>query len=94
MKDLGSLKYFLGLEVTRNTDDIFLSQQKYCLDLVAEAGLLGCKTAPTPLEQHHGLGRNNAPFLTDPSCYRRLVGRLVYLAVTRPDLSYAIHIFS
>ena len=68
--------------------------QKYCLDVVSEAELLGCKSSPTPLEQHHRLGRSASPFLADPTRDRRLVGRLVYLAVTRPNLTCAVHILS
>ncbi|XP_074301226.1 uncharacterized protein LOC141632589 [Silene latifolia] len=86
MKDLGLLKYFLGIEVARNKEGIFLNQRKYALDIISETGLLGAKPALTPIEQHHKLGVATDDFLADSESYRRLVGRLVYLAVTRPDL--------
>jgi hypothetical protein len=49
MKNLGGLKYFLGIEVARSKKGIFLSQQKYILDLLCEVGLLDCKPAYTPI---------------------------------------------
>lgn len=94
MKDLGSLKYFLGLEVARSADGFYLCQHKYCTDIVNEVGLLGCKPAGFPIAQRHGLALAKTPLLTDPGRYRRLVGRLVYLAATRPDLTYSIHVLT
>lgn len=94
MKDLGPLKYFLGLEVARNPTGVFLCQRKYTLDIIAETGLLGAKPAGFPIEQNHKLGLAQGKELTDPEVYRRLVGRLIYLAVTRPDLAYSVHILS
>ena len=94
MKDLGVLKYFLGIEVARANEGIYLSQRKYALDIVSECGLLGAKPADTPIEQNHNLARADGPYFSDPAKYRRLVGRLVYLAVTRPELSYGVHILA
>ncbi|XP_019101847.1 PREDICTED: uncharacterized protein LOC109133301 [Camelina sativa] len=94
MKDLGVLRYFLGIEVTRGKDGIYLSQKKYALDIVTECGLLGSKPAGTPMEQNHTLAHGDGPFFTEPTRYRWLVGRLVYLAVTKPEISYAVHILA
>ena len=94
MKDLGVLKYFLGIEVARNSEGIYLSQRKYVLDILTETGLLGSKPATFPLEQHQQLGLANGPLLSHPEQYRRLIGKLIYLGVTRPDLSYSVHVLS
>ncbi|CAL2234808.1 unnamed protein product [Prunus armeniaca] len=56
MKSLGDLKYFLGIKVARSKHDIFLSQRKYILDLLAETGMLDCKPIDTPSEQNYKLG--------------------------------------
>ena len=53
MKDLGKLKYFLGIEVARNKECIMLIQIKYVLDLLAETGMLDCKLVDTLIEQNH-----------------------------------------
>ncbi|KAG7598819.1 F-box associated interaction domain [Arabidopsis suecica] len=94
MKDLGWLKYFLGIEVARGPQGMYLSQRKYILDLLSETGLLGAKPASHPIEQNHKLATTTSAAFPDPSRYRRLVGRLIYLAHTRPELSYAIHLLS
>ncbi|KAH9726797.1 hypothetical protein KPL70_008430 [Citrus sinensis] len=94
MKDLGQLKYFLGIEVARSKSGIFLSQRKYVLDLLTETGMLDCKPAETPMEMNHKLGilPNQTP--TDKGRYQRLVGRLIYLSHTRTDIAYAVSIVS
>ncbi|RVX03863.1 Retrovirus-related Pol polyprotein from transposon RE2 [Vitis vinifera] len=94
MKDLGVLKYFLGIEVARSSAGLFLCQRKYTLDIVSEAGLLGAKPCGFPIEHNHRLGLANRELLSNPESYRRLVGRLIYLAVTRPNLAYSVHILS
>lgn len=94
MKDLGKLKYFLGIEVARSQEGLFLSQRKYALDILADVGLLGGRPVEFPIEQNHQLGKSTAPLLSNPQKYRRLVGRLIYLTATRPDLAYAVHTLS
>lgn len=94
MKDLGCLKYFLGVEVARGPDGFVLCQRKYALDIISEAGLLGARPAAVPLEQNHRLALSTSKELNDPEPYRRLVGRLIYLCFTRPELSYSVHVLS
>ena len=94
MKDLGALKYFLSVEVARNSKGLYLCQWKYTLDILAETGLLGARPISTPIEPNHTLARATGGYHDDPEKYCRLVGRLIYLSFTRLDLAYAVHIFS
>ena len=71
-----------------------MSQRKYALDIISEAGLLGAKPVSSPMEQNHGVALADRKFLDDPECYRRLVGRLIYLSFTRPEFSYCINMLS
>eukprot|EP00253_Pinus_taeda_P034143 PITA_34143 len=83
MKDLGELKYFLGIEVSRSKKGIFLLQQKYVLDLLKETGMTGCSPASTPMEENLELGVHPNQVPANKERYQRLVGRLMYLAHTR-----------
>lgn len=94
IKDLGTLKYFLGVEVARSPSGIFLCQRKYTLDILAECGMLGAKPAYFPMEQQHQLSQNSGSPIDDPAQYRRLIGRLIYLTITRPEITYSVHILS
>lgn len=92
MKDLGVAKYFIGLEVARSASGIYLCHLKYATYIVEEMGLLGFKSAGSPIDQNHKLSLAEESALADPERYRRLVGRFIYLAATRPDLNYSIHV--
>ncbi|KAG6416324.1 hypothetical protein SASPL_123752 [Salvia splendens] len=91
LKDLGNPKYLLGIEIARNMSGIFISQHKYALDLVSDAGLLGCKPSATPMDSSKQLQQEEGEPLTEPTAYRRLIGRLVYLCITRPAITFAVN---
>ena len=91
MKDLGHLSYFLGLEITHSTDRLYITQAKYAFELLSWAGLTDSKTVDTPIELNAHLTPLRGKPLSNPSLYRRLVGSLVYLIVTCPDISYVVH---
>jgi hypothetical protein len=94
MKNLGGLKYFLGIEVDRSKQGIFLSQQKYIIDLLSEVRLVECKPVDTPIVQNHKLEEYTDQVPTDKVRYQRLVGKLIYLSHTRPDIAYAVSVVS
>ena len=94
MKELGELKHFLGLEVERTNDGIFLCQQKYAQDLLDKYRMLDCKPISTPMEVNAKLCSTIGKELEDVIMYRQLVGSLIYLTLTRPDITYAVSMIS
>ncbi|KAF5936407.1 hypothetical protein HYC85_027536 [Camellia sinensis] len=94
IKDLGKLKYFLGIEVARSKDGIFICQRKYVLDLLKETGMLGSKACDTPLEPGLKLSEDEGGEPVDRGRYQRLVGKLIYLSHSRPDIAIAVSMVS
>ncbi|KAK2997364.1 hypothetical protein RJ639_025480 [Escallonia herrerae] len=93
IKDLGSLKFFLRMEIARSRKGIAVSQRKYVLDLLKETGMSGCRPVETPIDPNQKLGDNKG----DPvntSRYQFLVGKLIYLSHTRPDIAFAVSLVS
>ena len=94
MKDLGILSYFLGLEVTSSYDGYYLSQAKYAYVLLSKAGITDNKTVSTPLEYNAKLIPLDGEPISDATRYCQLVGSLIYLTVTRPDILHVVGMVS
>ncbi|KAK4348218.1 hypothetical protein RND71_034557 [Anisodus tanguticus] len=94
MKELGQLNHFIGLKVDRSEEGICLHQQKYSKDLVKKFGMFNCKPISTPLEPNAKMCAREGNDLKNATMYRQLVGILIYLTLTRLDISYAIGVMS
>jgi len=94
MKDLGDLHYCLGLEVWKDSGQTFLTQGKYARTLLERFRMEQCKTAATPLQQNLKLSSDDGTKQVDATLYRQLVGSLIYLTTTRPDLAYSVSVLS
>lgn len=88
MSDLGQLNYFLGMEIEQSQGEIRLSQEYYAKKLLKKFNMEDCKSMNTPLipQRHEQEEDNDA---VDPTLYRSLVGGLLYLIATRPDLMFS-----
>ena len=93
-KDLGTLRYFLGVEVSRSKKGIFLSQRKYVLDVLTEMGLSEAKPCNTPIVPNVRLNVEDGEMFGDPERYRQIVGKLNYLIVTRLDIAFSVSVVS
>ena len=95
-KDLGLMHYFLGLEVWQRPGEIFLSQGKYIVKLLERFGMVDCKSVSTPMELNFKKlsGSAAGPILANPTEYRQLIGALMFLVNTRPDICFAVNTLS
>ncbi|GJX73676.1 ribonuclease H-like domain-containing protein [Tanacetum coccineum] len=97
IKDLGKLKYFLGIEVIDTDKGICLNQRQYVLDLLSEYGMLACKHVKTPLMSKIAISNeatDDDPILDNITDYQKLMDKLICLTNTRPDISYVVHCLS
>jgi hypothetical protein len=94
MSDLVFLHYFLGLQVLKNNEGIFLSQSKYACDLLHSFYMDDCKLAPSPFQSVVKLVATYTSPKVDATLYHHLVGSLLYLTHTRPDLSFVVGLVS
>jgi len=95
VKYLGELRYFLGMEVARSKEGIFISQRKYMIDLLKEIDKLECKPTSTPLEPNWKNKEDNiGEYQVDKGRYQCPVGKLIYLSLTRFDIAYVVSIVS
>jgi hypothetical protein len=94
MKDLGELCYFLDIEVIQSPKGIWLLQRQYALNKFSKYGMTGCKPISIPLEQNVKLNADEGDLVEDITMYIRILGSLIYMTITRLDLSYAIGVMS
>ena len=90
MTDLGEAQQYLGVEISRHPNGIFLNQEGYISKLLKKFNLRTCNPTKLPIDPKLQLSRNMGTSKTDPKEYRSLVGSLIYLSHTRPNISYAI----
>lgn len=103
IKDLGDLKFFLGMEFSRSAKRILVDQRKYALEIILDLGLSGAKSAWTPLETNAKLtvpeldnlmGTTEDQILEDVGQYQRLIGKLLYLTMSSPDIAFHVQTLS
>lgn len=94
INDLVTLKYFLAIEAACSTDGLVLNQRKYTLDILKDSKKIGVRPISFPIEQNHNLTYSTTSGLVDGRRYLYLVGRLIYLTVTQPDIAYVVSILS
>ncbi|XP_075100701.1 secreted RxLR effector protein 161-like [Nicotiana tabacum] len=103
IKDLGELKFFLGIEIARSKKGILMNQRKFVVELITDLGLSGSKPVTTTMECNQRfttveydqcVNSKEDEKLGDPGPYQRLVEKLLYLTMTRPDICYVVHVLS
>ncbi|GJT84299.1 putative ribonuclease H-like domain-containing protein [Tanacetum coccineum] len=90
MSSMGELIFFLGLQVKQKTDGIFISQDKYVADMLKKFDLTSVKTAITPMETKMALTKDKEADEVDVHLYRSMIGSLMYLTASRPDIMFAV----
>jgi hypothetical protein len=92
MKDLGLMHCFLGLEVWKRHCEIFMARGKYTMDVLRRFGMMDCKSMCTPMitNMRNLHDSDTGSDLLDPTMYRQLIGSLMYMIHTRPDICYAV----
>jgi hypothetical protein len=89
MTDLGIMKYFLGIKVDQSTKGIFVYQKKYATDIIKRLCIEECNPAETPIPLGTKLSKKYEGPTVEPTLYKILVGNLLYLTTTRPNIMYA-----
>ena len=90
MSDLGLLRYYLGLEVTRMGSGITVCQSAYAAKILEGTSLTGCNPSHTPMESRLKLSKSSSASAVDATKYRSIVGSLRYLVNSRLDLAYSV----
>lgn len=94
MKDLRLMHYYLGLEVWQGLDEVYLGQGKYVTKMLKRFDMMDCKPMTTPMITNLKRLRSSESSPVDPSKYRQLIGALMYVVNTRPDICFAVNVLS
>jgi hypothetical protein len=94
MKDIGLMHYYLGLEVSQKRYEVFLGQGKYAINILHKFGMMDCKSMDTPMNTDIRKVKDPDSDPVDPSLYRQLIGSLMYLVNTRPDIFFVVNTLS
>jgi hypothetical protein len=94
MTDLGLMTFFLGIEIKHNENDVFIYQKKYAKEILKKFQMEECKTVSTPMNPKENLSKEDGFDKVDEGYYRSLIGCLMYLTATRPDILFAVSILS
>lgn len=94
VKDIRNLQYFLGMEVAQSKQGIYMSQEKYTLDLLTKTGIIGNKSTCTPSKWIWKCKRNQEDPLVDKGIYQRLASKLINLSFIRLDIVFALCVVS
>ncbi|GAA0164152.1 hypothetical protein LIER_19857 [Lithospermum erythrorhizon] len=90
MSMVGELKYFLGIQMNQMKESIFISQSKYAINLVKNFGLETASSKRTPMATHVKATKNDSGNSVDITRYRSMIGNLLYLIASRPDIAHSI----
>lgn len=91
LKDLGSLHYFLGLEVTRDETGLFITQKKYIQDLLVKFNMQEVSSCPTPMVTGKKIVADEGEALQNPTMFKKLVGALQYVTNKRSNISFSVN---
>lgn len=94
MTDLGKMKYFLGIEIIQGSERIYMCQRKYALEVLARFNMADCNSVTVPIVPGTKIDRDRDGEKVDETQYKQLIGSLVYIKATRPDLMYSVSLLS
>lgn len=91
LKDLGDLNYFMGIEVVKSANGLYLSQAKYIVDILAKHGMVHYNPVSTPISTSHYLTKASCDIIANVSQHRSILSALQYVTLTRPDKAYSVN---
>jgi len=94
MADLGKVRYFLGLEVLQRSDGVFISQKKYALEVLKRFGMNNSNSIHNPIVPSYKLMKDEDGVKVDKTYYKQVVGSIMYLTATRPDMMFVVSLIS